>query len=127
MVITSDSRRAFVLTQQNDNSQPCYGYYLWAIELDGWTADGWALTGGRVAPVCVPGAVKPTARLGHPSASTGLAQVFAVTGGQTYELRFSARALGDKRRRRSVLAEQELRAGGPVDAGDRCLNLAASG
>ncbi|NIV32986.1 MAG: hypothetical protein GWN58_27145, partial [Anaerolineae bacterium] len=94
LTVTSDSRRAFVLERRTD---PIVGGVLFqvqiqAVELDVWTADDWALTVGRVAPVYVPEAEQPTARLGSPLDDTGLSQVFPVSSGQEYELRFRARA-----------------------------------
>jgi hypothetical protein len=102
LLVAPDSRRAFLLGSDLQSQ----GYYyaaaatparsrLQAVELDGWTADRWALTAGRVAPTCLPGTAKPAARLGAPGESTGLSQVFKVVGGEEYTLRFKALAMAE--------------------------------
>ncbi|HWQ11391.1 MAG TPA: hypothetical protein VNL77_01255, partial [Roseiflexaceae bacterium] len=91
VAVTPDSRRALVLTVQDP---PAFGPEVRAVELDGWSVDEWALTAGRAAPVCAPGAAKPSLRLGSPEGDTGLSQIVAVQGGQVYELRFQGRASG---------------------------------
>jgi len=92
LAITPDSRRAFVLAEQGDDSRPLFGFQLHVVELDNWIADHWALTAGRVAPSCAAGSAMPTARLGAPFEQAGLSQIFAVEGGQDYTLTFMARS-----------------------------------
>ncbi|MGD2076749.1 MAG: hypothetical protein PVH18_00050 [Chloroflexota bacterium] len=67
-------------------------FQLAKVELDGWTADEWALTGGRIAPVALNGDVQKAARLGSPHQLSGVSQVFPVRSGVEYELSFRARA-----------------------------------
>jgi DNA-binding beta-propeller fold protein YncE len=86
IAVAPDSRRLFALTFVKGDSGPT----VHAIELDAWTADAWALTGGRISPVSILSSAQPTARLGSPTDDTGLSQLVRVDAGQTYELAFRA-------------------------------------
>lgn len=89
LAVTAESRRALVLNgrQEPDRS---ISAGVRVIELDSWTPVAWALSGGRVAPTCIPGVAAPSARIGHPVETSGISQIVQVTGGQEYALRFNA-------------------------------------
>jgi hypothetical protein len=97
--ITPDSRHAIVLEPMNESDFAenlifknvlLDAAQLQTIDLDAWTLDQWALTGGRVAPVWAKAAAAETARLGSPTSTTGISQIFSVIPGTEFDLSFRA-------------------------------------
>lgn len=91
LAVTPDSRRLYLAGIAGRD--PVAGH-LQMLELNRWSADGWALTGGRAAPIHLAGTDAFAARLGSPDQSAGFSQVFAVAAGEPYELRFRAWTAG---------------------------------
>lgn len=89
LAVTPESRRALVLNGRLEPDQSISAGVR-VIELDSWTPVAWALSGGRVAPTCIPGVAAPSVRIGHPIEASGISQIVQVTGGQEYALRFNA-------------------------------------